>query len=212
MSIPRCCAFVALFWIVDASPASAQCSYSMSKTAFSVPSTLSIQSASVVTGSSCSWTATTTDSWITITNGTDHTGLGSVSFRVAANPTSSVRTGTLLVAGYTLTVTQAAGSCTYSVSPTSFAIDALSTSRTLSVTAGTQCTWGASTAETWITITNPGAGVGISSVTFSVTANGAATQRVGTLTVAGQAVTVTQAGDPGATPPPPPPSNLRIVR
>jgi hypothetical protein len=135
-----------------------------------------------------------------------------VNFRVAANPTSSVRTGTLLVAGQILTVTQAAGSCTYSVSPTSFAIDPLSTSRTLSVVTGTQCTWGASTVETWITITNPGAGVGISSVTFSVTANGAATQRVGTLTVAGQAVTVTQAGDPGATPPPPPPSNLRIVR
>jgi hypothetical protein len=134
-----------------------------------------------------------------------------VSFRVAANPTSSVRTGTLLVAGYTLTVTQAAGSCTYSVSPTSFAIDPLSTSRTLSVVTGTQCTWGASTVETWITITNPGAGVGISSVTFSVTANGTATQRVGTLTVAGQTVTVTQAGDAGATPPPRP-SNLRIVR
>jgi Putative binding domain, N-terminal len=211
MTIPRCCAFVALFWIVDASPASAQCSYSIGKTTFSVLSTSSIQSTSVITGTQCSWTATTADSWITITNGTNHIGLGSVSFQVAANPTSSVRTGTLLVAGQTITVTQAANSCTYSVGPTSFAIDALSTSRTISVTAGTQCSWGATTAETWITITNPGAGIGISAVTFSVTANGAATQRVGTLTVAGQTVTVTQAGNPTATPPAAP-SNLRIVR
>jgi hypothetical protein len=208
MTFPRCCALVALFGILDASPALAQCSYTVTQTTFSAPSTAGVQSTSVITGTACSWTATTPDSWITITNGTNHTGMGSVSFQLTANPTSSIRTGTLIVAGQTITVTQAASSCTYTVTPTSFSIDALSTSRTLSVTTGTQCTWGAATTDTWITVTNPGSGMGTSAVTFSVSANTASTQRIGTLTVAGRAVTVTQAGTPGPTPP----TNLRVVR
>ena len=212
MTIPRCCAFVALFGILDASPASAQCSYTVSQTTFSAPSTGGVQSTSVITGTQCSWTATTSDSWITVTNGTNHTGIGSVSFQLTANPTSSVRTGTLIVAGQTITVTQAASSCTYTVTPTSFSIDALSTSRTLSVTTGTQCAWGATTTETWITVTNPGTGVGMSSVTFAVSANGASAQRIGTLTVAGHPVTITQGGTSGGGTPPTPPNNLRIVR
>ena len=208
MTIPRCCAVVALFAILDASPASAQCSYTVTQTTFSAPSTAGVQSTSVITGTQCSWTATTSDSWITITNGTNHTGMGSVSFQLTANPTSSVRTGTLIVAGQTITVSQAASSCTYTVTPTSFMIDALSTSRTLNVTSGTQCTWSATTTETWITVTNPGSGVGISAVSFSVSANGASAQRIGTLAVAGRTVTVTQAGVPGPTQP----TNLRVVR
>ena len=211
MTIPRCCTFVAVIWMLDASVAEAQCLYTVTPTTIAAPSTSGTRTVSIVTGTQCSWTATTTDAWITVTSGATGQGMGNVTFLVAANGTGSARTGTLTVAGKTITVTQAANSCTYGVTPTSFSIDALSTSRTLSVTAGTQCTWGATTTETWITITNPGSGIGISPVTFSVTANGAAAQRVGTLTVAGQTVTVTQAGTPGGTPPTAP-TNLRVVR
>jgi hypothetical protein len=45
-------------------------------------------------------------------------------------------------------------------------------------------------------------------VSFTVAASTATTQRTGTLTVAGQTVTVTQAG----VTPPAAPSNLRIIR
>ena len=211
MTVSRCCTFVAVIWMLDASVAEAQCSYTVTPTTIAAASTSGTRTVSIVTGTQCSWTATTTDSWITVTSGATGQGMGNVTFLVAANGTGSARTGTLTVAGKTVTVTQAANSCTYSVTPSSFSIDALSTSRTLSVTAGTQCTWSATTTETWITITNPGSGIGISPVTFSVTANGASAQRVGTLTVAGQTVTVTQAGTSGGTPPTPP-TNLRVVR
>jgi hypothetical protein len=208
LTIPRRCAFAALIWMLGASEASAQCSYSVTQTTFSPVSTASVQSTSVITGTQCSWTATSTVPWITITNGGTHTGIGSVSFQVTANSTASTRTGTLIVAGQTVTVTQQAGSCTYTVTPTSFSIDPLSTIRTLSVTTGTQCSWSATTTETWITITNAGSGSGGSAVTFSVTAN-TQTTRTGKLTVAGQAVTVTQAGSGSG---PPIPANVRIVR
>jgi all-beta uncharacterized protein len=210
MTIPRCCALVALIWMLDASNASAQCSYSVTQTTFSPVSTASVQSTSVITGTQCSWTATSAVDWITITNGSTHTGMGSVSFSVATNPDGSPRTGTLIVAGQTVTVTQQANTCTYTLTPSSFMIDPPSTIRTLSVTSGTQCSWSATTTETWITITNAGSGSGTSAVTFSVTANTGQASRIGKLTVAGQAVTVTQAGV--GTGPPPIPSNLRIVR
>jgi hypothetical protein len=204
MTIRRGCAFVALIWMLDASEASAQCSYTVTQTTFSTVSTSSVQSTSVITGTQCSWTATSTVPWITITNGGSHTGMGSVSFQVTTNPTASVRTGTLIVAGQTITVTQQASSCVYTVTPTAFAIDPLSTIRTLSVTTGTQCSWSATTTDPWITITNPGSGSGTSAVTFSVTANGGPA-RAGTLTVAGQVVSVTQTGLLSI------PQNLRII-
>ena len=209
MTIPRCCAVVAVILTFDASAAEAQCSYSVTPAVFSVPSTSTPLSVSVVTGTQCSWTATSSASWITVTSAETQTGMGSVSFVVAAS-TGAPRTGTVTVAGQLITVNQGANSCSFTVSPLSFSIGTLSTSRTLSVTTGTQCTWSATTIDPWITVTNPGAGVGISSVTFSVTANGGP-ERIGTLTVAGKAVTVTQAGTSGGTVLPPP-SGLRVVR
>ena len=204
MTIRRGCAVVALIWMLDASEASAQCSYSVTQTTFSTVSTSNVQSTSVITGTQCSWTATSMVPWITITNGASHTGMGSVSFQITTNPTASVRTGTLIVAGQTVTVTQQASSCVYTVTPTAFVIEPASTIRTLSVTTGTQCSWSATTIDPWITITNAGSGSGTSAVTFSVTAN-AGPPRAGTLTVAGQIVNVTQTADSTI------PQNLRIT-
>ena len=62
---------------------------------------------------------------------------------------------------------------------------------TLVVTAIGGCTWAAASNTSWIAITSGAAGVGDGSVTYSVAANFGA-PRAGTLTVAGQTVTVTQ--------------------
>jgi hypothetical protein len=59
------------------------------------------------TSSNCAWSATSTDSWITITTGTG-TGNGTVSFTVQANTAQQTRTGTILVGGQTFTVNQSA--------------------------------------------------------------------------------------------------------
>jgi hypothetical protein len=61
-------------------------------------------SISVITGSSCAWTATSSVSWITITSGASGTGLASATYTVA--PATFLRTGTLTVAGQTVTITQ----------------------------------------------------------------------------------------------------------
>lgn len=209
MKIPRCCALVALLWILDVHAAEAQCSYSVSPTSFTVASTASNRTISVITGTQCAWTATSTVSWITIASGAAWTGLGSTTFLVAQNSTQSPRTGTFTVAGQTITVTQEAGSCSYSLTPTTFAIGSASTSRTVSIISGTQCAWSATSSVEWITVTSGATGSGIGSVSFSVAAN-TGVARTGVVTIAGQPVTVSQAGASGELPPPAP-KNLRIV-
>ena len=57
-------------------------------------------------GSACSWTATTTDDWITITSGASGTGLtGTIEYSVAAN-TGESRVGTITVGNKTHSIVQ----------------------------------------------------------------------------------------------------------
>jgi hypothetical protein len=86
--------------------AAGSCTFNLSATSASVPSTGSTAGAvSVVTGTSCSWTAVSNASWITITSGANGAGIGSVTYSVAFNPDTQ-RVGTMTIAGTTFTVTQ----------------------------------------------------------------------------------------------------------
>ena len=190
--------------------AAASCTYSLSATSASVPSTGSTAgSLSVVTGTSCSWTAVSNAAWITVTNGASGSGIGQVAYTVAANTTGSQRVGTMTIAGQTFTVTQAAASCTYSLSATSASVPSTgSTAGALSVVTGTSCSWTAVSNAAWITVTNGASGSGIGQVAYTVAANTTGSQRVGTMTIAGQTFTVTQAGSTA----PSAPTGLRIVK
>lgn len=205
MALRHCCMLVALVFVGHVRTVEAQCTATVTPTAVSVPSIGSTSALSVITGQSCPWTAVSNASWITVTSATG-AGLGQVQYTVATNPTNVSRTGTMTVAGQTVTFTQAANSCTYSVTPTSFTVPATGSVLTLSVTSGTSCSWTSTTTTTWITITAGATGSGIGSVSFSVPATTAS--RTGTLAVAGRTVTISQDGEPLPTPP----SNLRIIR
>ena len=139
----------------------------------------------------CAWTATTTDTWLTIANPASGTGNGTVNFSVGAN-TGPARTGTLTVAGQTHAVNQASG-CTFSISPNSrnFNKNAVASSN-VTVTAGAGCTWTAVANDPWITIVSGASGSGNGTVTFSLTANGGPSDRTGTITIAGRTFTIDQ--------------------
>jgi len=196
---------VALLVVLDVRAAEAQCSYSVSPLSVSAPLNGTVSSLSVITGSNCTYTATTPDAWITIT-GVTGKGLGQVNFTVAANTTGSTRVGTILAAGATVTVTQSANGCPATVAPSSITAPLSGNVFGISVTTGSSCSWTASSAASWITITSGASGTGIGAVNISVAPT--TTSRVGTLTVAGQTVTVTQ-GTPS--PPPAAPTGLRII-
>src|SRR4051812_2260230 len=210
MMIPRWCAAAALLWLLDPSAAQAQCSYSVTPATFAVGSTASSRTLSVITGTQCSWTAASTVSWISIASASG-SGIGSVTFLVQQNPTAAARSGTVIVAGQTISVTQDAGSCSSTVTPTTFSIGPEGGSRTLSVISGTQCPWSAASTVTWMTVTDGASGSGIGAVTFTVAANASGATRMGTLTVAGQTVTVTQGSSSSGGTALPPPQNVRIL-
>ncbi len=171
------------------------CTYGIAPTGQTVPATGATGSTVAVTaGNGCGWTATSNASWIAITAGATGSGNGSVTFNVAAN-TGAARTGTMTVAGQTFTVNQAAAPapCTYGIAPTSQAVDASgATGSSVAVTAGAGCGWTAASNASWITITSGATGTGNGSVTFNVAAN-TGPARMGTLTIAGQTFTVSQA-------------------
>jgi hypothetical protein len=84
------------------------CSYSIAPTNQSFPASGGTGSVTVTTTAGCGWSAASNDSWITVTSGASGTGNGSVNYSVAGNGSSSPRTGTVVIAGQTFTVTQAA--------------------------------------------------------------------------------------------------------
>jgi hypothetical protein len=179
----------------------ASCSYSISPTNQSVGSGATTGTVAVTTASGCTWTAASSAPWLTVTQGASGSGDGSVGFSVAAN-TGAARTATLTIGGQIFTLTQAAfvAPCTYAISPTSQTVSAAGGSGTVNVTTASGCGWTASSNVSWITVTSGATGTGNGSVAFTVGINNAAS-RSGTLTIAGQAFTVTQGAAPGSSTP-----------
>jgi hypothetical protein len=183
-----------------------QCGFNVAPTSQTMPAAAGNNSVSVTTAAACSWGATSSAAWITITNAGPGAGNGSVSYSVTANPTTSQRSGTLTVAGRTVAINQT-GMCAFALSGTNQNVPAAGGSSSVTVTTNAGCGWTASSNATWITITSGTPGSGTAPLNFSVTANTTSTPRTGTLTVAGQPLTLTQ---PSTNQPPSAPTGLVI--
>jgi hypothetical protein len=144
----------------------------------------------VSTQAACQWTASSNAAWITLISGATGLGNGTVAFSVGVNAGAS-RTGSLTVAGRAITVTQAA--CSFSLAGNGLDVASAGGPATIAVTTSSTCAWTATSNTGWITITSGGTAVGNGSVGFNVAANSGAS-RTGSLTIAGRAFTVNQAG------------------
>ncbi len=141
------------------------------------------------------WTAVSNDGWIVLTSPIGGTGSGLVTYEVRENFTGHVRVGTLTIARRTFTILQsgvAAGSCDNSIAPAGSAFEATGGQGSLTVTAGSECVWTATTKTGWITLTSSAVGIGNGSVNYTVAANGTGAARKGTITVAGRTFNVKQ--------------------
>ncbi|MGA2954636.1 MAG: BACON domain-containing carbohydrate-binding protein [Thermodesulfobacteriota bacterium] len=96
------------------------------------------------------------------------------------------------VAGQTLSVTQNAATCTYSINPTQQSFGSAGGSGSIGVTAGSGCAWTTQSNAGWLTITAGSSGPGSGTTVYSVATNSSPSARTGTMTVAGQTFTVTQ--------------------
>jgi hypothetical protein len=115
----------------------------------------------------------------------------------AVDPNSGPsRTGTLTVAGKTVTVTQAAAAaqpaCTYTLSRATDSYDNKKHDDTVKVTTAAGCAWTATSDVDWITFPDGNTGTGTATLKYTVAANGTKAERTGTITINGQTLTITQ--------------------
>jgi hypothetical protein len=144
---------------------------------------------------SCGWSAASSVPWITVANGAGN-GTGNVGYSVAAN-TGASRTGTLSVAGFAVSITQAAAAdvaCQFDVSPQSESVPARGGNESVRVRTGSSCSWTATSTVPWIGV-NSGGSTGDGEARYTVAAN-TGPARTGALQVAGVTVTVTQEAAP----------------
>lgn len=166
------------------------CSYAVSPAQYNVGAAGGAVTFSVNTASGCRWTAAANASWLSVPSGAGGTGDGSVQVTAVAN-TGPARSGTATIGGRTVTVNQAGG-CSYALSPTSQSAPAGGGGGSVAVTAGGGCSWTAVSGASWITVSSGASGTGSGTVNYTVDPNPGGA-RSGSITIGGQAFTVTQA-------------------
>jgi hypothetical protein len=165
------------------------CTFDVSPLSHNVDASGGTRTVNVTGGAGCAWAASSAQPWITITSGTSGSGSGTVTFSVAA-ATGPSRSGTLIVAGQTVTVTQGNG-CSFAIAPDTQSVPASGGNGNVSVTAGTGCAWTAKSNVSWITVTSGASGSGNGTVSLTISGtNGPG--RSGTVTIAGRTFTVNQ--------------------
>jgi WD40 repeat protein len=170
------------------------CTYTVSPTNVTWSSYGGTASVGVQTPSGCGWTAASNDSWISITKINHDSGNGGLTYAVAPN-SGPARTGTLTVAGQTVTIEQVTTPCSYAVSPTSQSFGSGGGPGNINITAMNGCPWTATTDSSWIILgLSNGSGSGSTTVSYWVNASDTTATRTGTITAAGQVITIDQVG------------------
>src|SRR4051812_23104650 len=171
------------------------CSYDVAPARTSVAPAGDEVTFTVTSASGCAWAASSNVSWVTMVSGAAGTGSGSV--RVSVSPNNgAARTGTMSVAGQTITIDQQARpapTCSYRLAPTSRAVGADPDAFAVDVTAPSACMWTASSDVAWITVVSGGSGSGTGTLRVATSGNTGG-PRSGTVRVATETLTVQQAG------------------
>lgn len=175
------------------------CSFALSATTLSLPAAGGPATVNVSTGAQCTWTSTSDREWMTITSGANGTGNGTVAVLIAPNPGTTVRTGTLTIAGQAVAVSEAAQPpCQVSLTPPGASIAHDAGTGTFTVTAPSYCQWTAVSAASWLKVTSGASGTGTGTVAYAVDRNQEIAGRSAAITVSGAPFVVNQAGDLGA--------------
>jgi hypothetical protein len=137
--------------------------------------------------SACNWSASTSTPWITLQSKSSSTVQP---YTVAANASSSQRTGSISIAGQNVTISQS-GACTYSISPGSGIFAVNGGMMSINVTSPSACPWTVVSNANWINVMSGTPASGTGWVTLQAAANSGA-PRSGTVTIAGITFNATQ--------------------
>jgi hypothetical protein len=151
----------------------------------------------VLTGNGCSWTANSSDSFMTITSGASGTGGGLLTISVAADP-GPARSATLTVGGFQVHMTQAGGqaapNCGVALLPAGADYSAEMKESFVTVTVAAGCQWTASTSSPFIILNNrgPASGNGNGGFVYRLFGNITGATRSASITVGQQTYAITQ--------------------
>jgi hypothetical protein len=137
----------------------------------------------------CTWSTAGDVPWITIAGGASRTGSGAVLIQIAPAPTAP-RSGTVTLAGQTLTIDQVSG-CTNGAGTSALNVSSSGGRLEVPVNAPSGCAWSARSDESWISILDGQTGAGNGVVILGVAAT-SGPPRSGTINVAGHSVTIQQ--------------------
>ena len=165
------------------------CIYATAVTSLNVGAEGGTSEVPVSAPAGCPWRAESQAAWVAILKGGSGSGSGSAVVRV--DPTAGpVRTGTIVVAGRTVSVTQSSG-CAVTLQPASHVASVGGGTASVTVGSAAGCAWAAIANAPWIAITAGASGSGAGQVQFTVAAN-TGPARSGSLAVGGQTVAVSQ--------------------
>ncbi len=170
------------------------CTYTLSASTASYTSAGGTGSVTVTCASGCSWTATSSASWLKVTAGASGSGSGTVSYSVAANTGSASQSATLTIGGKTFTVTESGVACTYTLSASTASYTSTGGTGSVTVTCTSGCSWTATSSASWLKVTAGASGSGSGTVSYSVAANTGGASQSATLTIGGKTFTVTESG------------------
>jgi hypothetical protein len=158
-----------------------------------LPAQGGVATAQLTLPSNVTWTAETSTDWLTILSSTSAAGSATLEVEAADNPTVYERTGTVTIANQTFTVTQAGLNASVTHGELIFGTDG--GSGWIDVAAEGNGLWQAISNNSWLTIAIGENGIGSGSV-FIVADPYTQTSlaRVGSVTIAGRTVYITQRG------------------
>jgi hypothetical protein len=173
---------------VTQAAASTGCSYSISSSTTSFTAAGGDGSINVIAPAGCAWTALSSSAWLTVSGGSS--GNGTVTFAVAPNPSTS-RSASVMIADQSVTIMQAGGTCSYSLSSTTTSFSAAGGNGSIGVTAPAGCQWTPVSSATWLALGEARSGSG--TLTFTVAPNSSTSSRSATVTFGSASISVTQA-------------------
>jgi hypothetical protein len=141
----------------------------------------------------CPWTASSAASWAAISSVPAGPNPGTVAVTISPNSTTLQRLAELQIAGIPVKITQTA--CTFNVTPLVKQVGAQKGNIVINVVAtGSSCAWAASAGTDWVVRTTPAALIGNGSAAYTISMNKSGAARKAMFSVAGQTVTIEQAG------------------
>lgn len=138
---------------------------------------------------------------MSISSGASGTGNGVVNVNLTPNASEAPRTGTLTIAGQSVSVQEEGlGACTLELSPASASFNKDAANGSFAVTGPAHCQWSPTSNAAWLVVTSGSPGAGNGTVSYSLERNRDVNARSGAIAVGARTFTVNQAGDPPAPP------------